>query len=179
MLKNPTQVQMIGRLFNKVAVRVFYFLIIFFVVRFFIFSPGKVNGRSMEPTLVDDDYFFVSKIHYIISDINRFDLVQIVDPASNKLLVKRVIGLPGERIHVQDGKITIHHPDGSQSKLQEPYLSNKNLFASSNEMDGIHSIQHDHFFVAGDNRIESVDSRRYGTLERSRILGKVIPMKKR
>ena len=148
------------------------FLAIFLPVRFFIFEPFVVIGESMEPNFHSADYLIICKICIKLGRVNRGDVI-IFRPAvdESKYYIKRVIGLPNEKIHLKGNEIYIYnkeHPEGF--KLEENYLTDKNFYMEEQ----IFELKDNEYLVLGDNREESYDSRKWGPLDGNRIIGKVI-----
>jgi signal peptidase I len=144
------------------------------LIRFIIVSPFQVNGGSMLDNLHDGDYIIVDKLSYDFSAPQRGDIIVLIPPTDTETYyVKRIIGLPGEKIEFNNGQVLIHndrYPDGF--KLNEPYLSkdNRETYLPNRE-NRIIEIPKDHYFVMGDNRNGSNDSRQWGTLHRHNIEG--------
>jgi signal peptidase I len=151
--------------------------LIFMTVYFFIGQLVEVSGDSMEPTFSNGQQLLAEKLTVNITTINRGDVV-IFNNITNKieeshLLIKRVIGLPGEKIKIQNGSVYINN-----EKLKEPYLKNDvytYIKTNYNMIDGEeYEIGADSYIVMGDNRTNSVDSRIFGALHRNNIIGKVV-----
>lgn len=143
---------------------------------FFIFEPTEVNGRSMEPTYFDEDEIFIEKISLLLSKPQRGDIVSLIDEDSDILLIKRIIGLPGEQIHIKNGRVFIRQTDGTEEELKEPYLKYGTITLPMTEKEYLYPvIPEDHYFVIGDNRMRSTDSRSYGPVHRNSIIGAVHP----
>lgn len=142
-------------------------------IRFFIAAPYIVQGASMLPTFQDLNYLIIDRVTYQLGEPQRGDVVVFDLPENtSKALIKRVIGLPGETVIVRGNTITIindEHPQGFQ--LDEPYLSAQNLGGVS-EVNM--TLSADQYFVLGDNRKVSSDSRVWGTLPREDIVGRVL-----
>lgn len=141
-------------------------------IRFFIAAPYIVQGASMEPTFQDLNYLIIDRVSYNLGDPQRGDVVVFDLPQNtSKALIKRIIGLPGDTVIIQGNKVTIindEHPQGFQ--LDEPYVDPVNFGGASN----VHTtLGPDQFFVLGDNRNVSADSRVWGTLPREDIVGRV------
>lgn len=137
-----------------------YFIIIIVVVlvKMFIVSPIRVNGASMNPTLNDKDIMLLDEISYRFSDIERFDIVVVKE--KSEYLIKRVIGLPGENISYKNGKL---------------YINGKHIkedFKHKETMDFSTTLGKDEYFIMGDNRTNSTDSRVFGPISRDEIIGK-------
>ncbi len=137
-----------------------YVIIILVVVliRTFLVTPVKVNGTSMVNTLQDGDTMILNKIGIRVKNIERFNIVVI--STENSYLIKRIIGLPGERISYKDGKLYING-----KILDDPYNDNK-----TKDFDEV-VIDDNSYFVMGDNREDSIDSRIIGTINKKDILG--------
>lgn len=137
-----------------------YFIIILVVIfiKVFIVSPIRVNGESMDSTLHDGDIMLLDEVSYRFSDIQRFDIVVI--HREDEYLIKRVIGLPGEKIKYVDGKLYVNG-----KYVKEDFKHKK-----TNDFSAI--IDEKNYFVMGDNRTNSTDSRSFGTVSRDQILGK-------
>ena len=138
------------------------FLIIF--VRTFIITPVRVNGSSMYSTLKNGEIMLLNKITYRFNDIKRFDIV-VVDTPNDKI-IKRVIGLPGETLKFENNVLYI---DGQEVK--EPFLNEETEDFDLKDL-GYDKIPRDCYFVMGDNRDNSKDSRMIGPVKKSQITGK-------
>ncbi|WP_163971206.1 signal peptidase I [Oceanobacillus halotolerans] len=148
-----------------------------FIVRMFFFAPIVVDGPSMLPTLQDQDQMIVNKFIYQISEPNRFDIV-VFHASDQKDFIKRVIGLPGEHIAVEDN---ILYVDGNE--VEEPFLNDLKENRKSYQMltndftleqlPGNHqTIPEGHVLVLGDNRSNSTDSRALGVISIDQVVGK-------
>lgn len=158
----------------------FFFLLVLFVIRFFFVSPGVVNGPSMEPTFIDEDLFFVNRFIYLVTSPKRQDVVQVIDKENNKLIIKRIIGMPGETVVIKRGKVFITPPGGEEYELSEPYLvPDTYTDVALRSIDRIFVIPEHSYFVLGDNRNRSTDSRYYGSIDRTGIVGRVIRLSKK
>lgn len=137
-----------------------YFIIILVVVfvKMFVVSPIRVNGASMNPTLNDKDIMILNEISYRFSEIERFNIVVVKE--ENEYLIKRIIGLPGEKIEYKDNKLYI---DGKYVKED---------FKHMETMDFSTTLGEDEYFIMGDNRTNSTDSRIFGPISRDEIIGK-------
>lgn len=142
------------------------------LIHFFILEPSTVNGRSMENTLFDSNIVIIDKLSLLLFKPRRGQLVSAFDEFEELFLVKRIIGLPGESIIIKEGKIFIVDLTGNTSELNEPYLKeNNSTFPEIGIEEHFGVINENEYFLLGDNRKRSVDSRRYGTVHRSRIIG--------
>lgn len=142
-------------------------------IRFFVAAPFIVSGASMEPTFHDLHYLIVDRLTYDFSAPQRGDVIVFKLPQNTgRDLIKRVIGLPGETVVLNGSTVTIINDANSDGFiLAEPYLSAENLGGSSNLRV---TLGPDQYFVLGDNRRVSADSRLWGTLPREDIIGRVL-----
>lgn len=140
-------------------------LILALIIRQFVFVLVWVEGSSMEPTLMNQERIIVTRYDYIFGSPQRQDIVicHFPDGEDKDNYVKRIIGLPGERIKIDDGVVYING-----EALEEPYV----VYEKIQDMEEI-VIPEDMYFVMGDNRFNSRDSRVVGLIERSRIQGHV------
>ena len=151
-----------------------YVLIIVAVIliRIFIFDPVRVDGPSMDKTLSDGEILIVNKIKYKEKPIERYDIVviKVEDPVTkkSKRIIKRVIGLPNEHITIKDNKV---YADGVE--LDNSFASTETSDFDLSEI-GLVKIPGDSYFVLGDNRNVSLDSRydSVATIKKSQIEGK-------
>ncbi len=141
-------------------------------IRFSIAAPYVVSGASMEPNFHDWQYLIVDRISYDVEAPARGDIIVFDLPQNeSRALIKRIIGLPGETVVLSGQQVTIlnaEHPQGFT--LNEPYLDPANL-TGMNELSM--KLGPDEFFVLGDNRRVSADSRIWGSLPRKDIVGRV------
>ena len=139
----------------------------------FVGKPFTVSGQSMYPTLHDSDRMFMSKL----GDIKRFDIVVLQAPDQDKEYIKRVIGIPGDTIEVKDGKLYINGQVVDQPFINTELLLNKTVYIDDftlQELTGELKVPEGKYFVMGDNRGVSKDSRMIGFIERSAIEGKAV-----
>ena len=147
-------------------------------VRLFLVEPFIVSGSSMIPTFENGNYLIIDKISYRISDPKRDDVVVFRYPKDpNKFFIKRIIGLPNETIEIKGSVVTIkndEHKDGFV--LEEPFVKN----TANNNL--VVELKDDEFFVMGDNRSGSSDSRYWGAVKKELLTGKaflrLLPIKK-
>jgi signal peptidase I len=148
-------------------------LAIIIPVRYFLIQPFYVKGASMEPNFHDHEYLVIDEISYRLGEVHRGDVIVFRYPFDpQEYFIKRVIGLPGETIQFRSGDIYIYsdeHPDGF--KLDESYLYD-NLKTTSLTETKI-KIGADEYYVLGDNRIASKDSRVFGAVNKSFLIGRV------
>ncbi len=147
-------------------------LIVALPVRFFIAEPFIVNGASMDPTFSTGQFLIVDRLSYRLGEPKRGDVVVFEYPNNPSVYyIKRIIGLPNEVVNIKNGKVSIvndKNPDGIQ--LNEPYID-----ASHVSVDTLNeALGPTEYFVMGDNRSQSSDSRVWGPLDRSFIVGRPI-----
>lgn len=146
------------------------------IVRYFLIQPFYVKGKSMEPTFYEHEYLIIDKITYRIrewrdqeNDVRRGDVVVLRAPNNPKEhYLKRVIGLPGERIKIAENRVIIYneaHPQGLV--LKETYVESSATGGSQTL-----TLGPEQYYVLGDNRGASFDSRRFGPVERDEIIGR-------
>jgi len=156
-------------------------LLVAFLIKYFLFTPVLVKGVSMEPTLVDHDRVIVNKIGPKFKSIDRFDIVVINNILINneeENIIKRVIGLPGDKIEYKDDQLYING-----EKYSEPYLDQyKKVLKDPGSLTydftldqdlGETSVPEGYYFVLGDNRRKSNDSRNpeLGFIPKEKIMG--------
>ena len=143
-------------------------LIIVLPIRYFLFQPFIVKGESMAPNLESGDYLIIDEISYRFSDLQRGDIVVFNYPKDpSQRFIKRVIGLPGETISVNNGQVQVT-TNGQAVTLDESYLPEGLQTSGSITI----TLSNGEYFVMGDNRQFSYDSRAWGTVERNDIIGK-------
>lgn len=145
-------------------------LIIVIPIRFFVAQPFIVSGASMQPTFDSGQYLIVDQLTYHFETPKRGEVIVFKYPKDpSKYFIKRVIGLPGETVRIEGENIYIEneeHPSGFL--LDEPYLDDSNVRPSTLTV----SLGSDQYFVLGDNRKASSDSRVWGPLSGDSIVGR-------
>lgn len=144
-----------------------------FFIRFYIAAPYVVVGASMEPTFENYHYLIIDRLTYRLESPQRGDVIVLDLPQeTSRALIKRVIGLPGDTVVLEGQKVEIintEHPDGFV--LDESYLDPANLGGASHLRV---TLGDDQYFVLGDNRRVSADSRLWGILPKNDIVGRVL-----
>ena len=144
-------------------------IIIALIFRYFLIQPFVVVGQSMEPNFHDKEYLVIDKLTYKFRNPKRGEVVIFHPPQSEKeSYIKRVIGLPGERVDIKDGVVYING-----NKLQEAYILKDSVSTSSKSEDMSVTLGNNEFFVFGDNRDHSSDSREIGPIPKKNIQGRV------
>lgn len=160
----------VGSFLWELARIVIVAFVIMIAFRFLVAEPFIVSGSSMVPNFHDREYLVINKLTYRFNEPKRGDVVVFRYPKDKtQYFIKRIIGLPGEKIKVQNGQaivINSEHPEGSA--LTEPYLSNQDItFGKDDQI----TLGTDQYFVMGDNRLASSDSRVWGVLPKRDIVG--------
>ncbi|MEK7068578.1 MAG: signal peptidase I [Patescibacteria group bacterium] len=141
--------------------------IIVFPVRLFVAQPFIVSGASMDPTFENGQYLIVDELTYRLKNPERGDVIIFRPPrAPKEFYIKRIIGLPGETLTIEGGDVYIAN-QGGKRQLDEPYIQNQ-----GNGGNASYAIGEGQYFVMGDNRPESSDSRVWGLLPRENIVGR-------
>lgn len=155
-------------------------LAIILPVRYFIFQPYIVSGSSMEPNFSNNQYLIVNEIGYRLGQPQRGDVIVLRYPKDRKqFYIKRIIGLPGETVSIDNGGrvVIINDENPSGVTLKEDYLPAQGITYYHNRdiVGGQKTItlKDDEYFMMGDNRLASSDSRDWGPLERKDMIGKV------
>lgn len=145
-------------------------LVIVVPFRLYIAQPFIVDGASMDPTFKDGQYLIVDELSFELRSPRRGEVLIFKYPKDpSKYFIKRIIGLPNETVSLKDGQVTItnaEHPEGF--KLNEPYVE---LTKSDS---GSYTVGEKEYFVLGDNRAQSADSRYWGTVPEANLIGRPI-----
>jgi signal peptidase I len=144
-------------------------VVIAIIVILFLYQPVKVEGTSMTPALVNDERIFINKFVYRfgLSDIVRGDTIVFWAPEdSSRSYIKRVIGVPGDVVEIVNGTVVLNG-----QRLDEPYIldDNRDRMSMTRRI-----VEAGHYFVLGDHRNSSNDSRSWGTVPRDAIYGKAV-----
>lgn len=134
------------------------------LIKLYVFSPIKVNGTSMVPTLNNGDIMILNEIGYHLSGLERFDIVVINNDGEK--IIKRVIGLPGEKVAYRNNKLYIN-----DQEVVENFKHHDTKDFDLSDLK-VETIPKNYYFVVGDNRGNSKDSRSIGLISKSKIMGK-------
>lgn len=153
---------------------VFISLIIIIPVRYFLIQPFYVKGASMEPTFQDHEYLIIDEISYRFKAPVRGQVIVFRYPRNpQEYFIKRVIALPGEAVQIKDGQVVIYNEENPEGfVLREDYLPHGLLTDSQSQIKL--ELSSEEYFVLGDNRNASKDSRSFGAVDKSFITGKVL-----
>lgn len=161
-LPRPSIWRKVGSALRELIETLILTLVIFLLIRFAV-QNFRIEGSSMEPNFHDGQYLFVNKLIYMFQPPQRGDVIVFVPPnSSSRDFIKRVIGLPGERVEIRSGTVFING-----EPLIESYPLNPGSYSS-----GPIVVPPDEYFVLGDNRNYSSDSHSWGTVHIKKIIGK-------
>lgn len=161
----------------KMALREAYELVRIFVIalmivipiRYFVFQTFTVNGASMEPSYHNADYLIIDELSYRFRAPVRGEVVVFKYPNKpSEYFIKRIIGLPGETVDIRNGEVWVGADEQNLKKLHEPYLPPGTLTTGGGKV----VLNKDEYFVLGDNRNASLDSRVFGPLDASFMTGR-------
>jgi len=141
---------------------------IFIVVYLFLVQPHEVRGSSMEPSFFNKEYILTDKFSYRLSNPERGDVIIFQAPTKDNVdFIKRVIGLPEERVKIQNGKVYIN-----DNAIKENYLNDPTSYGAFMKENKEIILNENEYFVMGDNRPASSDSRDFGPIKKNSIKGK-------
>lgn len=135
-------------------------IVVIILIRTFIITPVRVDGTSMNKTLADGDILLL----YKLAKIDRFDIVVLDEEYDDEIIIKRIIGLPGETVEIKDGDVYINDilmPDDEYA------------YGDTSDYDKI-TLGNDEYFILGDNRLISKDSRYFGAVKKDDIMGEAV-----
>jgi signal peptidase I len=156
-------------------------LVIYLLIHNFIAQPFEVEQDSMYPTILEHEYVLIDKLSPRFSDYDRGDIVVFQPPEGFEQggvpFIKRVIGLPGDTISLENGRVFVTPPGGSPVRLEEGYVvevdgAPADTLPRDAERTSEWTVPDGHYFVMGDNRPQSQDSRFFGPIERASIIGR-------
>ncbi len=154
--------------FKEILTFIVLAIIIVVPVRLFIAQPFVVEGESMHPTFESGNYLIVDELTYHLSIPKRGDVVVFRYPGDPSVFyIKRLIGLPGETVHISHGQTTVTKTDGTVVTLNESYVVAEDATYTQDT-----TLGSDQYFVMGDNRPRSSDSRIWGALPKKNIVGR-------
>lgn len=142
-------------------------LLIVIITKIFVVTPVRVRGASMKNTLKNNDIMILNKLAYKSNDIKRFDIV-VID-ALDEYIIKRVIALPGEKVEYKKNVLYIN---GKKIEEKFDHIKSEELIDYNTEKLGSIKVPKGYYFVLGDNRDNSVDSRALGFIKKEKIKGK-------
>ncbi len=134
-------------------------VVVVVLIRTFIITPVRVDGDSMKNTLKNGDILLL----YKLSSIDRFDIIVLDEEKDNEKIIKRVIGLPGETVAIKKGKIYIN----------DKVIDDEYAYGETTDYNKV-TLKDDEYFILGDNRLISKDSRYFGPIKDNEIKGKIV-----
>lgn len=134
-------------------------VVVVVLIRTFIITPVRVDGDSMKNTLKNGDILLL----YKLGSINRLDIIVLDEEKDNEKIIKRVIGLPGETVAIKKGKIYIN----------DKVIDDEYAYGETSDYDKV-TLEDEEYFILGDNRLISKDSRYFGPIKKSEIKGKIV-----
>jgi len=168
--EQSSQKAILGFIFELIQVMAISLAIII-PVRYFLIQPFYVKGASMEPNFFDHEYLIIDELSYRFRTPDRGEIVVFRYPNDPKqFFIKRVIGLPGETVEIAGGQVKVYNdknPNGVV--LDEMKYLDQDYTATTRTV----TLKNDEFFIMGDNRISSLDSRYFGPIKMSAIVGRV------
>ena len=129
----------------------------------FVAQRTRVNGHSMEPTYQEGDQLIVNKISCRFSSPDRNDVIVFDKPDENRKLIKRVVAIPGDSVQIVDGALYVNN-----KRVNDPFSGMQKAGCAASEI----MLDQDEYFVLGDNRGDSHDSRDFGPIKKRQIIGK-------
>jgi len=147
-------------------------LAIIIPIRYYLVQPFFVRGASMEPNFDNGQYLVINEINYRFQEPARGEVIVFKYPADpSQYYIKRIIGLPNEVVEVKDGQVIIYNQEFPQGNVldESNYLSEEKVTLGQVHL----KLGQDEYFVLGDNRQASSDSRQWGALPRDNIIGRV------
>jgi len=146
-------------------------LLIVIPIRYFLFQPFLVKGQSMLPSFHEGDYLIIDQISYRLREPERGEVIVFRSPViPSQRYIKRIIGLPGEEIEIKDGQVIIYR-DGESVLLDESAYLSDSVVTLGNIRKALGEYE---YFVLGDNRPVSSDSRKWGVLPKENVIGRVL-----
>lgn len=166
-VKAPANHAVVKSLAINLTVALIVFFGSFIAGNKFFFTIVRVNGTSMAPTLSDGDLYILNRLAYHVRDPRIGEVVVFHDPDDSLLSIKRVVGVPGDTLMIRDGVVYRNN-----EPVTEPYLEkNTRTFVMETGKNDVVRLQANEFFLLGDNRDNSLDSRYYGGVSKQAILG--------
>ena len=134
-------------------------IVVVILIRTFIITPVRVDGASMNKTLENGQILLL----YKLGSIKRFDIVVLDEEIEDEIIIKRIIGMPNDTVEIKNGKIYVN-----DEEIEEEYA-----YGQTSDYDKI-TLKDDEYFILGDNRPISKDSRYFGPVKEDEIIGKII-----
>lgn len=160
----------IGSFFLDLVETVVMAMAVFVIIYLFLFQPHQVKGSSMLPNFHDGEYILTDKISYRLKEPKRGDVVIFRAPRNEEYdYIKRIVGLPGDTFKIENGKTFVNNNPLNEIYLPSDYITLPGKFYKEGDA---FAIPQDQYFVLGDNRSHSSDSREWGLVPKENIVGK-------
>lgn len=134
-------------------------IVLIIIVRIYIITPVRVDGASMNKTLNDGDILLL----YKMAKIDRYDIVVLDEEYDDEIIIKRIIGLPGDTVEIKDNKIYVNDDE----------ITDEYAYGDTSDYEKV-TLADDEYFILGDNRLISKDSRYFGPIKKDDIIGEVV-----
>ncbi len=142
------------------------------IIRTFLLGPYKIPTGSMKPTFLEEDRIFVDKVSYRFQEPKRGDIIVFRYPLDRKKdFVKRLVGLPGDRVQIRDGKLIVNGAEIDAAPFAEHYYYNRPDWDYGKEGQVV-QVPEGHYFALGDNSAQSSDSRNWGFIPKGDVVGR-------
>lgn len=159
----------LGSFFLDILEVVVFAIGIFFFVYLLIMRPHKIKGQSMHPNFPDGEYLLTQRVSYYLGDPQRGDVIVFKPPISEEdEFIKRIIGLPGDKVAVRNGKVFVNGKELKETYLTDVYTGDGAFLEEGKEF----TVPDGKYFTMGDNRPHSSDSRSWGPITKKEISGK-------
>jgi signal peptidase I len=163
-----------GEFIIEIAKLIVIALAIIIPVRYFLIQPFYVKGASMEPNFYDHEYLIINEISYRLDSPERGDIIVFRYPRDpSQYFIKRIIGLPGEKVELQSGRVFIFNKENQEGQAIKEDLYLSSSIETRDFGNKIFELKNNEYFVLGDNRNSSRDSRDFGPVDKSLIVGRV------
>jgi signal peptidase I len=167
--KTAGRLAAVGLLFLELVRVVLIAVVTIVLIRYFLFKPFYVKGQSMEPNFSERDYLIIDELTYRLRAPERGEVIVFKAPnVRDEYYLKRILGLPGERIKIEDDKVIVFNLEYPKGKIVEEGAYLREQTQGSLTV----TLGADEYFVMGDNRDASFDSRRFGPIRRNSIVGR-------
>ena len=158
-----------GSFFLDVLQVIVFAISLFLFLYLLVMQPHKIKGDSMQPNYPNGEYLLTDKVTYRFNEPKRGDVIVFEAPNGYDEYIKRIIGLPGETVSLKNGHVYINHKLLKEDYISDSVATNGNLFLKDNEEV---KVPPNNYFVLGDNRPYSSDSRSWGFVARNKITGR-------
>ncbi len=171
-VKGQSHLRAVGRFFWELLKAFLIAMVIIVPIRYFLVQPFFVRGASMEPTFDDGEYLVIDQLSYRWREPARGEVIVFKFPLQpSQFFIKRIVGLPGEHIQIHDSQIIVENEEHPEGVLLDEAEYLPGTVRTGGQVDT--QLGADEYFVLGDNRPASSDSRSWGVLDKNEIVGRV------